>query len=197
MAIAGPVAAAGPIVVTVDPQGPYPAGTQTVTVSGRGFDAQARTSTGIYVLFGPVTAAPGYYLDPSTYGAFKWVYLGGVDSPATAPMAADGTFSTTLDIPSSFTASAGPVDCTLVPCAIITIAAHGAPDRSQDTCTQVRFLAAGPGASEGPAASPAAVSAAPKPVAAATAVPGGPLASAAPDGACAAINAAATASAAP
>ncbi len=186
-----PGSAAGPVVVTIDPPGPYPAGTSTVTVSGRGFDAQARSDTGIYVLFGPITAAPDYYMDPSTYGAFKWVYLGGVDSQATAPMTVDGTFTTTLDIPSDFTASAGPVDCAAVPCAIITIAAHGAPDRSQDTCAEVQFVTAGTGASTVPQTTPAAVSAAPAPAASAANAAGGPLPSVRPGSACAAIAAAA------
>ncbi len=55
--LATPVSAVGPA-VTVSPTGPLPAGAQTLTVAGQGFDAQANTGAGIYVVFGPITAAP-------------------------------------------------------------------------------------------------------------------------------------------
>ncbi len=188
---ATPVSAVGPA-VTVSPTGPLPAGAQTLTVAGQGFDAQANTGAGIYVVFGPITAAPSYYTDPSIYGAFKWVYPGGVDSAATAPMTADGTFSTTLDIASSFVAPTGTVDCSVVACGIITFAAHGAQDRTQDTCIEMTFLSIGPGGSLGPAMSAGPASPAPQPtsavVATGSSVPGAALTA---GGACAAINAAA------
>ena len=94
------------------------------------------------MVFGPITPAPAYYLDPSIYAAFKWVHPGGQESGAESPMAADGSFSTTLEVPSSFVGPTGPIDCTSVPCAVITFGAHGSQDRSQDTCTSVTFLPA-------------------------------------------------------
>lgn len=188
---AAPVAVQGPG-VTVEPTGLLPAGSTTITVTGSGFDPNVANGNGIYVVFGPITAAPGYYLDPSIYGAFKWVSPGGAESPATAPLGADGTFSTTLDITSTMTTSAGDIDCTTAACAVITFAAHGSQDRSQDTCTWVRFVSDGSGPAA-PAASP--VDGAEASLAPAASV--APASSAAPDAStvpapadpCAAINA--------
>lgn len=145
--------------VTVEPVGPLPQGTTTLTVTGQGF---ATSGNGVYVVFGPITPAPGYYMDPSLYGAFKWVSPGGADTPATAPLAEDGSFATTLDITSLMTNSGGEVDCATTPCAVITFAAHGSPDRSQDTCTPITFLAAAV-ASGSPIAQPVPSSSAPVP----------------------------------
>ena len=176
---AGPAAAAGPV-VTVDPAGPLASGAQTLTVTGTGFDAVGNSGNGVYVVFGPVTAAPTYYMDPSIYSpGLKWVHPGAQSSPAEAVMAADGSFTTTLDIQSGFDNTAGHVDCAIVACAVITIGAHGSQDRSQDTCTSVPFVAGDAGASVSPGASAAPVpSAAPAsmaPVGSATPVgSGGP-----------------------
>ncbi len=154
---AGPVAASGPA-VTVEPTGPLATGAQTLTVSGTGFDAVGNNGNGVYVVFGPITPAPGYYMDPSVYSpGLKWVHPGAASSPAEAVMAADGSFTTTLDIQSSFDNPAGPVDCAVVACAVITIGAHGSQDRSQDTCTLVPFVAGDAGASVSPGTSAAAV----------------------------------------
>lgn len=131
-------AADGPT-TTVEPAGPLAVGTTTITVTGSGFDPNAANGNGIYVVFGPITPSPGYYMDPSIYGAFKWVSPGGADSPATAPLGEDGSFVTTLDVSSSFASAAGEVDCATTPCAVITFAAHGSPDRGQDTCTAITF----------------------------------------------------------
>lgn len=151
--IAGaPVAANGPI-VTIEPAGPLPAGTTTVTISGVGFDPTAARGNGIYVVFGPVTPAPGFYTDAGLYSAFKWVAPGGVESPATSVLAPDGSFSTTLDLPSTFTSSIGDVDCSVDTCAILTFGAHGSTDRSQDTCAPLTFLSGGAAASSDPDAS--------------------------------------------
>jgi hypothetical protein len=125
--------------VSIEPAGPLPAGSVTLTVSGIGFEP---AGNGIYVVFGPVTPAPGYYLDPSIYGSFKWIHAGANESPAEAPLAADGSFGTTLEVVSTFATPAGEVDCAITACAVITFAAHGSPDRSQDTCTAVSFAAA-------------------------------------------------------
>lgn len=189
---AGQVAASGPV-VTVEPVGPLPLGAQTITVSGQGFDPVGNHGNGVYVVYGPITPAPGYYLDASVYAAFKWVHPTGQASGAEALLAADGSFSTTLDIPSSFTTQTGVVDCAAVDCAVITFGAHGSQDRSQDTCTLVRFVTggasapAGPGTSGAPAVSPVISTAAPS-----MAAPFGstmPTVSAAPGDPCAPITA--------
>jgi hypothetical protein len=135
--------------VRVEPSGDVPAGAATLTVTGAGF---ATAGNGIYVVFGPVTPAPGYYTDPSIYGAFAWVHAGGGQSPVEAELAADGSFATTLNVTSVFATGAGDVDCTVTACAVITFAAHGSPDRSQDTCTAVTFVGSA-SASPEPAAS--------------------------------------------
>ncbi len=170
VAFGGPVAAAD-ATVTVEPNGPLPAGTQTVMVTGSGFDPVGNHGNGVYVVFGPVTPAPGYYMDPSVYAAFKWVHATGQASGAEAPLAADGSFSTTLDIPSIFTNQVGQVDCAVVACAVITFGAHGSQDRSQDTCTAVTFVAGGATASVTPAASGTPDVASPAPAAPAPSTP--------------------------
>ncbi|MFN8517999.1 MAG: hypothetical protein U0667_01120 [Chloroflexota bacterium] len=142
--------------VAVEPTGELPAGAATLTVTGTGF---ATAGSGIYVVFGPITPPPGYYTDASIYGAFTWVHAGASGSPVEAELAADGSFSTALNVTSVFATGAGNVDCTVTACAVITFAAHGSPDRSQDTCSPVVFVGTA-------SASPAAAS--PSPVAAAT-----------------------------
>ena len=52
-------------------------------------------------------------------------------------MAADGSFTTTLDIPSSFDQPGRAGGLHGGACAVITFGAHGSQDRSQDTCTAV------------------------------------------------------------
>lgn len=137
LALASPasVGAQAPAVEVV-PRDGVPAGATTLAVSGSGFST---AGNGVYVVFGPVTPAPGYYVDPSLYSAFRWVHAGAGASPVEAALAPDGSFATTLDVTPVFTSSAGEVDCTTAPCAVITFAAHGSPDRSQDTCTLVTF----------------------------------------------------------
>ena len=150
--IGATASASGPVVHT-EPGGPLPVGTSTLSVAGSGFDPVGNSGNGIYVAFGPITPAPAYYLDPTIYAAIKWVHPGGSDSGAEAPMAADGSFATTLEVPSSFGGLQRPVDCNAVPCAVITFGAHGSQDRTQDTCTAVTFLAAAPSGLPSPAAS--------------------------------------------
>jgi len=185
----GPVAANGPA-VTVEPAGPLPQGTQTITVSGSGFDPVGNHGNGVYVVYGPITPAPGYYMDASVYAAFKWVHPTGQASGAEAPMAADGSFSTTLDIPSSFATQTGQVDCAAVACAVITFGAHGSQDRSQDTCTRVTFVAGDTSASFGPGTSLAPLASAAAPSAVAPPASPGPAASGAVADACLPITAA-------
>ena len=109
-------------------------GSATLTVTGTGFET---AGNGVYVVFGPITAAPGFYSDPSIYGAFRWVHSGAGESPVEAALAADGSFSTTRQVSSTFTTPAGDIDCAVTACAVITFAAHGSPDRSQDTCVAI------------------------------------------------------------
>jgi hypothetical protein len=121
----------------------------TLSITGSGFSS---AGNGIYVVFGPIVPAPDYYLDPSIYAAFRWVHAGAGDSPIEAPLADDGSFATTLEVAATFTTPSGDVDCAVSACAVITFAAHGSPDRSQDTCVEVTFGPAG--ASAAPATIP-------------------------------------------
>ncbi len=151
LAIAAPVATSAQAVsVTVQPTSIAP-GTTTLTVTGSGFST---AGNGIYVVFGPIKEAPVYYSDPSIYGAFKWVHVGAGESPAEAPLATDGSFSTTLDVASTFTTPGGDIDCAVTACAVITFAAHGSPDRSQDTCVALAVGDVASSASPAPSASP-------------------------------------------
>lgn len=161
------VLAQGPSVL-VEPAGALAAGPATLTVTGTGF---ATTGNGIYVVFGPVTPAPGYYTNPGIYGAFTWVHVGAGGSPIEAELGADGSFSTELHVTPTFSTSEGDVDCTAVECAVITFAAHGSPDRSQDTCTPVGFVGSAPSSGPVPDAASALPAIAPSP--SAVGMPGG------------------------
>jgi hypothetical protein len=136
--------------VSVEPPA-LQAGSTTLTVTGSGFET---AGNGVYVVFGPITPAPGYYSDPSIYGAFKWVHVGAGESPVEATLAADGSFSTTLEVTSAFTTPAGDIDCVATACAVITFAAHGSPDRSQDTCVPLVVAGMAPTGSPAPGGSP-------------------------------------------
>ena len=152
MALAAPLATiAQGASVSVEPQ-VLQSGSTTLTITGSGFLTEGN---GVYVVFGPITPAPGYHADPSIYGAFKWVHAGAGESPVEAPLAADGSFATTLEVTSEFTTPAGDIDCAVTVCAVITFAAHGSPDRSQDTCLPllVGAIASVPGSPD-PDASP-------------------------------------------
>ena len=109
-------------------------------MTGSGFEARANGGVGIYVVFGPRTAAPTYYTDASLYGAARWVHPGAGDSAGQARLEDDGTFSTTLEIdPRYVDGHETPIDCLAVECVVITMAAHGVPDRRFDTFTPVPF----------------------------------------------------------
>lgn len=119
-------------------------GATTVAIEGTNF-APALNANGFYVAYGP---NPDRYWtqDASIFGAVKWVRTGGVESGAMARLNLDGSFSTTLSIPPTYTtrprAPATPidVDCRYESCGIVTFAAHGGnPLRLLDTSTPVAF----------------------------------------------------------
>jgi hypothetical protein len=130
--------------IVVEPSDGLPADGATLSITGSGFST---AGNGVYVVFGPITPAPGYYLDPGIYGAFRWVHAGATDSSIEAPLADDGSFDTTLEVTPTFDTPQGEVDCAVTACGVITFAAHGSPDRGQDTCVAVSFAAAPAGAS--------------------------------------------------
>ncbi|GAA0951005.1 hypothetical protein [Actinocorallia libanotica] len=136
VATATPAAAAS---VRVTPAGSLTAAGATVTVSGSGFDAAGNNGFGIYVVFGPKKA--NFSQDANAFGAARWVHVkGGGAGPGQAALAKDGSFSTTLSVKARYTDGNGDaVDCLKTPCYILTFAAHGSPDRSQDTSTPLTF----------------------------------------------------------
>lgn len=123
----------------IDPQG------ATATVAGAGFDPDAAGGNGIYVAFGPKNDAD-YWVNARRYLSVKWVNRRvGAPSDSQDVLNADGTFQTTLAVAATYTDGNGDaVDCTAVQCYVLTFAAHGSTDRSQDTFTPVTFAGAGP-----------------------------------------------------
>ncbi|MFI6986617.1 hypothetical protein ACIBSV_49870 [Embleya sp. NPDC050154] len=129
---AAPQAAAGGAKLTVTPStGLEPAGA-SVTVKGSGY--VAGSGNGIYVVFGPKEA--DWTTNAGNYGASKWLKAYGADG-----INPDGTFSVTLtDVKASYKNGAGKdVDCLKTECYVLTMAAHGSPDRSQDAFVKVSF----------------------------------------------------------
>ncbi|GCD98877.1 hypothetical protein [Embleya hyalina] len=124
--------AAGGVTLTVTPNtGLDPAGA-SVTVKGSGY--AAGSGNGIYVVFGPKEA--DWTTNAGNYGASKWIKAYGADG-----INPDGTFSVTLtDVKATYKNGAGKdVDCLKTECYVLTMAAHGSPDRSQDAFVKVAF----------------------------------------------------------
>lgn len=132
--LSSPALAAGPGITVGPASGADPAG-QTLTISGSGFTANA---LGFYVSFGPKNA--DYYTNAGIYQKTKWVRVGATPSAGQDVLKADGTFSTTLEVSASYTDGDGnAVDCLKTQCYVLTFAAHGSADRSQDTFAAVNF----------------------------------------------------------
>jgi hypothetical protein len=116
----------------------------TISVSGSGFDPVANSAAGIYVAVGPKTE--NHWLNSGVLQGTKWVYPDAPVSDARDVLNADGTFRTTLRVSARYTTRNGEVvDCTQVQCYLITFAAKGSADRSQDTFTPVTFRDASAG----------------------------------------------------
>ncbi|MGW6377251.1 neocarzinostatin apoprotein domain-containing protein [Rhodococcus sp. NPDC055112] len=120
------------------------AGGEAIRVSGTGFSA---AGAGLYVGL----AETGRYnpLDADSFASTVYVRTAEIQG---------GAWS--VDLPVQ--ARVGATDCLARPCAIYTLAAHGSPDRSQDTVTPVTFA-------------PAVTTAAPAPAAPAPAAAGSPV----------------------
>ncbi|WP_432897277.1 HtaA domain-containing protein [Micromonospora matsumotoense] len=127
----------GPAVGVTPATGLDPAGA-TITVTGSGFDPEANGAAGIYVSFGP--KVDEHWTNAGVLQVTKWVNKTNEPTEARDRLNADGTFRTTLPISAVYTDRTGTrVDCTAVQCYVITFAARGAADRSQDTFTPVTF----------------------------------------------------------
>lgn len=126
--------------VRVSPTTGLDPGGQTITVRGSGFDPRRNNKFGVYVVFGPRNA--DWVTNSNAYLSAKWVHPGGAGGGSgQAPMSASGSFSVTLSVKARYTDGDGKkVDCLKTQCYVITMAAHGVPDRSQDTFTPVTFV---------------------------------------------------------
>ncbi|MGI5165852.1 hypothetical protein ACQEU3_15975 [Spirillospora sp. CA-253888] len=115
----------------VDPAG------ATVSVSGSGFDARRNNGFGVYVVFGPRPA--NYFKDANLFAAAVWVHPKGGGN-GQARMSPSGSFSVSLRVKARYTDGNGKaVDCLAVACYVMTMAAHGVPDRSQDSMVPIAF----------------------------------------------------------
>ncbi|TYK44400.1 WxL domain-containing protein [Actinomadura decatromicini] len=135
---AAPALAAGPATTATPTSGADPAG-QDFTVRGTGFDPAANGGVGVYVVFGP--KAPDYATNAGAFQVSKWVHRNGNPASGQGRLNADGSFDVTLSgVKAKYTDGGGKdVDCLKTQCYVITMAAHGAADRSQDTFTPVTF----------------------------------------------------------
>jgi hypothetical protein len=126
-----------PTVGVTPAAGVDPAGA-VITVTGSGFDPAANGAAGIYVSFGP--KVEDHWTNASVLQVTKWVSRDNLPTDARDTLNPDGTFQTTLPISAVYTDRNGAeVDCTAVQCYVITFAARGSADRSQDTFTPVTF----------------------------------------------------------
>ncbi|WP_405096965.1 HtaA domain-containing protein [Micromonospora sp. NBC_01412] len=142
-ATTGGTGPAGPAVSVTPSTGLDPAGA-TITVEGSGFDPAANRGAGFYVSFGP--KVDQHWLNAGVLQVTKWVSAANEPTASRDKLNADGTFRTTLPISAAYTDSSGKqVDCLAVQCYVVTFAAHGSTDRSQDTFAPVSFTRAGTG----------------------------------------------------
>ncbi|XRQ14153.1 hypothetical protein ACN3XK_25725 [Actinomadura welshii] len=122
----------------LDPSG------QTITVRGSGFDPARNNKVGVYVVVGP--RSPDWATNANVHQAATWVHPGGSGGGGQAPMSASGGFSVSLSVKAGYTDGDGKkVDCLKTQCYVLTMAAHGSPDRSQDTATPISFEGSGGG----------------------------------------------------
>jgi hypothetical protein len=110
----------------------------TVSVSGSGYSATANNGVGIYVAW--CKLVPQYWVSADNCGDARWVHVGG-GGAGQAVMTAGGSFNTSLTL----AAAVAGAECT-VPgvCKVVTMAAHGSSDRSQDAVVGVAFAAIAP-----------------------------------------------------
>lgn len=130
-------AAPGPTVeVTATPAAD---GTLDLVVTGSGF-AAAVAGPGLYVAVGP-RVGDDWFVDASRFQQVKWVSVSAsAETASRAPLTPQGTFSLTLPgVASTFTSGTTTYDHATTPFQVLTMAAHGSPDRSLDTATPLVF----------------------------------------------------------
>ncbi|WP_019632280.1 hypothetical protein [Actinomadura atramentaria] len=112
----------------------------TLTVTGSGFDAKRNNAFGVYVVFGPRPA--NFFKDANLFASAVWVHPGGGGN-GQAPMSAAGSFSVRIAVKAKYTDGNGKaVNCLVSACYVMTMAAHGVPDRSQDAMVPIAFKGA-------------------------------------------------------
>ena len=139
---ATPVGAAGPS-VKVSPAVNVARTGKTFVINGSGFNATANNNLGVYVAFGPAPALhpSDWFKTIEHYQAAVWVHIGGTGTATNKPMNANGTFSFTLTNGdgSPIQPAFGSTDCTKIQCGVVTMAAHGSTNRTQDTFRPVIY----------------------------------------------------------
>ena len=123
-----------PAVVVTPSSGLDPTG-DSVHIAGSGF---LPAEPGIYVVFGPGDLSQPWQEDPGTFPSAVWVHPGGAGGAQQAELRPDGSFDTDLSVAAIAGAQTH---------GIYTFAAHGSPDRTQDTTTVITFA-------EGPTSTP-------------------------------------------
>jgi hypothetical protein len=142
-----PVAAAPTPVISVNPSTGANAAGQALQVSGSNVSTSANMGFGIYVSIGPnpATLPADWTTNPNYFQTTAWTHPGGTGTATNKNLEADGTFAFNLTrangspITAVYTTPNGTFDCTQIQCGIVTLTAHGVPDRSQDTFTPVTF----------------------------------------------------------
>ena len=133
--------------VTIASRTVHDDGTLDLTVTGSGFGASiAGNGQGIYVAVGP-KIGDDWYLQAARFQVAKWVHAGVTsESASQALLASDGTFTVHLTgLTPTFTGGGVTYDQATTPFSVLTMAAHGSPDRSFDTATPVSFAPTTPG----------------------------------------------------
>jgi hypothetical protein len=117
-------------------------------VKGTGFSATANGGLGIYVAFGPKPSLrpADWFSNIAHYQTAVWVHPGGTGTATNKPMNPDGTsqFTLTNGDGSPIQPTYGKTDCTRIQCGIVTMAAHGSSDRSQDSFRAVIYTTPDP-----------------------------------------------------
>ena len=127
--LAAPPASAAPR-LQVSPGSGLPRDGATVTVTGSGYNPDG---VGIYVAWCKVV--PQYWTSADNCADARWVHTGGAGA-GQAPMSPAGTFSVQLTISPTI----GDTSClTAGRCSVLSMAAHGSSDRSQDAFASVGF----------------------------------------------------------
>jgi hypothetical protein len=117
-------------------------------IKGSGFSATANGGIGVYVAFGskPSLHPADWFNRIERYQAAVWVHPRGTGTTTNKTMNPNGTFQFTLTNGdgSPIQPTYGSTDCTRIQCGIVTMAAHGSSDRSQDSYRAIVYTTLDP-----------------------------------------------------